>query len=232
MNKKILLIEDNKKHSEMFQAILEKEGYLVECVFNGVDALRAIHFHRYDLVLLDLVLPDINGDSILKAIRLDASTPVIVISSKSRDFDKVFYLNSGADDYLVKPFSLSELVARANASIRRANMLPESKSLSVQYEGTVLQIDEHRVFKNGDEMNLTRTQAKILRYLSMHLNHIVKKEELFEHVWEKPYSGNDNLMNVNVFRIRQIIEEDAKHPKILLSIWGVGYKLISNSMIE
>ncbi len=228
MKFKILLIEDNRMHSQLFKDALTESGHEVSVAFNGIDGLNTIFLETYDLVLLDLVLPDIEGHSIIQSIRQHSSTPIMVISSKSKDIDKVHHLNLGADDYLVKPFSLDELTARVNALLRRAKLHPTTPNVTIKNGNTTIEIDAYLIYKNGVKLDLTKKQVKILKFLALHVNTVVNKKDLHEYVWNTEYKGDDNLMNVSVFRLRHLVEDDPKNPKIITSIWGVGFMLVSN----
>lgn len=224
--KHILLIEDNKDHSHMFKQVLEEDGYDVSTVMTGLDAVKIIEAQSFDLIITDLMLPDMSGESIIRLVRKMYAIPILVVSSKNRDTDKIFNLNLGADDYLVKPFSLKELVARVKAILRRTTPQKNYLKGKIELDGIVINMDNYTIEKQGEKYPLTRTEFAILQLLIMHMDQVVTKEEIYANVWHKPFNGDNNLLNVNIHRIRQKLEEDADDPKILLSVWGVGYKFV------
>lgn len=224
--KRILLIEDNKDHSQMFKQVLEEDGYHVTTAMSGLDAVKLIEAESYDLIITDLMLPDMSGESIIRLVRKMYSMPILVVSSKNRDADKIFNLNLGADDYLVKPFSLKELVARVKAILRRSTPQKNYVQGLIELDKVTINMDNYMIEKQGQKYPLTRTEFAILQLLITHMDQVVTKEEIYANVWHKPFKGDNNLLNVNIHRIRQKLEEDADDPKILLSVWGVGYKFV------
>ena len=227
MSDQILLVEDDKSICDMVSNYLLGEGFTVEAIHNGKSAIPKFSSRQYDLVLLDLMLPDISGMEVLKAIRETSTVPIIILTAKDNDTDKSLGLNLGADDYVVKPFSLIELTARIKANIRRA----------VRYDGcgkeTVIRIRDleihtgsHTVLRKGENLNLTRTEFEILRLLASSPERAFSKEMLYELVWKEPYYGNENVLNTHMNRLRAKLkagcQEDLPYIKTL---WGIGYRM-------
>jgi two-component system, OmpR family, response regulator VicR len=223
MKSKILLIEDNITTHKMLYNVMTDESFDVFSAYFGADAISLVKKNHFDLVLLDLGLPDVEGQYVIRAIREVTSVPIIIISSKSRDVDKVSLLSQGADDYLVKPFSMIELIARVNANLRRSKMMPESRNVKLRIGNISLDLLNHCVIKNDEKIKLTRNEVDILQLFITRTNKVITKKELFETVWKTDYIGNDNVLNVNIRRIREKIELDPSNPKVITSIWGVGY---------
>ena len=223
MKPKILLIEDNITTHKILFNVMTDESFEVFSAYFGADAISLVKKNHFDLVLLDLGLPDVEGQYVIRAIREITSVPIIIISSKSRDVDKVSLLSQGADDYLVKPFSMIELIARVNANLRRSKMMPESRKVELRIGDVSLDLLNHYVIKNDEKIKLTRNEVDILQYFITRTNKVITKKDLFETVWKIDYIGNDNVLNVNIRRIREKIELDSSNPKIITSIWGVGY---------
>ncbi|MCF7931051.1 MAG: response regulator transcription factor [Acholeplasmataceae bacterium] len=227
MGIKILVVEDNKQLNQLFSQVLSDEGYQVLSVYTGIEALRTFRNQLFNLIILDLMLPDIDGENIIRNIRETRTVPILVISSKNRDSDKVINLNLGADDYLVKPFSLAELAARVKSVLRRSNTLPENYSIVFKFGNLTVDIINKHIEKNGELVSLTKIQSKIIELLVLYKDNVVSKEEIAASVWNKENIDIDNLINVNIRRIREKIEDYPNRPKILVTVWGMGYKMVS-----
>lgn len=227
MNKSILVIEDNKLMNDIVCSALRSESFDVTSTYFGSDAL--FHFSKriFDLIILDIVLPDVMGEFVIKTIRKSSNVPIIIISVKNRDLDKVEYLKMGADDYLVKPFSMNEMVARVHANIRRSKMLPQVNDGIWSFGQMVFDYRNHFIEKNKTKIKLTKKEASILRVLCLHQGHAVSKEELFESVWKKPFDKDDNLISVNIHRIRIKMEDYPEEPKWIISVRGYGFMMNS-----
>lgn len=225
MKQHILVVEDNRIMNELVTQTLEGEQYKVTSVFFGSDALY--HFSKgvYDLVILDIILPDVMGEFVIRTIRKSSNVPIIIISAKNKDMDKVEYLKLGADDYLVKPFSMQELIARAYANIRRSKMIPQVSEGIYHIGMMVFDYRNHTIEKDGVKITLTKKEANIMQILLMNRGRAVSKEELFEAVWKRPFDQDDNLLSVNIHRIRIRIETQPDSPKWLTSVRGYGFMI-------
>ncbi|SDJ74651.1 DNA-binding response regulator, OmpR family, contains REC and winged-helix (wHTH) domain [Aneurinibacillus migulanus] len=229
VQKTILLVEDDPAISDMVKIYLNNEAFNVECAFDGEAAESAFKHAHYDLVLLDLMLPKLNGMDFLKMVRTKSYVPVIIMSAKDSDVDKALGLGFGADDYITKPFSMVELAARVKAAIRRStqyivNQTELSKSIIKVHE-IELDTENHRVMKRGVEINLTSTEWKILHLFFENQKKVFTKEQIYRSVWEDDYYGDENVINVHISRLREKIEDTPSKPTYIKTLWGIGYKL-------
>ena len=226
-NSNILIVEDDKEISMMLKEVLNKEFYNVRQVFNGKDAIEEIEFARYDLILLDLMLPKIDGIEVLRIIRQKSNVPVLIISAKNNESDRILGLGIGADDYITKPFSIYELVARIKANIRRYKGFDESNSKNKVLKAGEIEMDinKYMVNKNGIPVILTPKQFNILKLLMENPKVVFTKAQIFESVWNNDYISDENTVMVHIKRIRNKIEDDPTNPKYIVTVWGIGYKL-------
>ncbi|MED4455743.1 response regulator transcription factor [Metabacillus fastidiosus] len=229
MEKTILLIEDDRSISEMVRNYLTKEGFKVICAFDGEEALNQFHQSSFHLILLDLMLPKLNGMDCLKIIREKSLVPVLILSAKDGDVEKALGLGFGADDYITKPFSMIELAARVRAAIRRATDYSNSEMIKkpdkiIVHEIT-LDIHNFLAEKNGKEIKLTFKEWKILKLFFMNPKRVFTKEQIYHSVWEEDYYGDENIINVHMRRLREKIEDDPSSPHYIKTLWGIGYRL-------
>ncbi len=208
---KILLVEDDIEISSMLKSFLETENFEVTASYNGKDACQKFFMDKYSLVLLDLSIPGISGMEVLKNIRETSTVPVIIISAKDSDSDKTLGLGMGADDYITKPFSVTEVLARIKANIRR----------STQYAADA---SNYSVYKNGNKIELTIKEFEILKLLFLNPKKVFTKEQIYSSVWNDAYLGDENAVNVHISRLRNKIEDDKKNPVYIVTVWGIGYK--------
>lgn len=229
MQKTILLVEDDRSISDMVKRYLTNEGFHVACVFDGEAAANAFKHSHYDLVLLDLMLPKLNGMDVLQTVRAKSYIPVIIMSAKDSELDKALGLGFGADDYITKPFSMIELAARVKAAIRRATQYIASHSKLNESIITVhkieLDTENHRAMKNGVEINLTSKEWKILLLFFTNQKKVFTKEQIYRSVWGDNYFGDENIINVHMSRLREKIEDTPSKPAYIKTLWGIGYKL-------
>ncbi|NRD78126.1 response regulator transcription factor [Bacillus sp. BRMEA1] len=229
MQKTILLVEDDQDISNMIKTYLNNEAFNVKCVFDGEEARIAFKNAHYDLVLLDLMLPKLNGMDFLQLVRTNSFIPVIIMSAKDSEGDKALGLGLGADDYITKPFSMVELAARVKAAIRRATQYiatPIERNTSIiKVHEIELDTENHRVTKKGIEINLTSKEWKILCLLFENQKKVFTKEQIYRSVWSDDYFGDENIINVHISRLREKIEDTPSKPSYIKTIWGIGYKL-------
>lgn len=235
MAHRILLIEDDRDISEMVRSYLSREGFEVESVFDGEAAETAFRTKGpFDLVLLDLMLPKRSGTELLQTFRAGSLVPVMIMSAKDTDVDKALSLGFGADDYITKPFSMIELLARVKAAIRRAgyNTAPSSAPEApapvnqvVTLKGLTVDLDNFSAAKNGEDIKLTAKEFHILKLFVSHPGRVFTKAQIYANVWEDDYYGNENVINVHMRRLREKIEDDPSHPEYIKTLWGIGYKL-------
>lgn len=225
----VLVVDDDKEIVGAIEIYLKKEGYNILKAYNGKQALKVIQENEIHLVILDIMMPEKDGMETLEEIRKDKSIPVILLSAKSEDYDKIGGLNSGADDYITKPFNPLELIARVNSNLRRYVSLGslENKDSSKIYQtGELLINDETKmVTVDGKEVKLTATEFNILKFLLENKGKVYSIPEIYENVWKEEGFGAENIIAVHIRHIREKIEINPKDPKYLKVIWGVGYKI-------
>ncbi len=223
--KKILLIEDDIDISEMIAEFLISEDYIVYIYNNGKAALRNFEDKKYDLALIDLMLPDIGGMDIIKEIRKSSLIPIIIITAKNTDIDKIMGFNFGADDYITKPFSLVELLLRIKANIRRVSEYAEKKNTIIKINDLIINIDEHSVLQDEKFIELTYTEFELLKTLAANSKKSFTKEELYELVWKEDYFGDENIINTHINRLRNKLNQDNINKyNYIKTLWGIGYK--------
>ncbi|GIP60700.1 response regulator transcription factor [Paenibacillus woosongensis] len=231
MNQNILLVEDDGSISEMVINCLSKEGFSITLARDGEEALRLFGEQSYALVLLDLMLPYLNGMDFLKKIREHSRVPVLIVSAKDSEVDKALGLGFGADDYIAKPFSLIELTARVKAAIRRATEYSDAGGSAshspkiITVKDMTMDIDNIRLTKHGREIHLTAKEWSILKLLFTYPRKIFTKEQIYRSVWGDEYYGDENMINVHISRLRDKIEDHPSSPQYIKTIWGIGYKL-------
>jgi DNA-binding response OmpR family regulator len=226
MKSNILLIEDNLSICAAIVETLENEQFHVSVANTGEKAHELFNTMKHDLILLDLMLPDISGEDLLQAFRRKSNVPVIIISMKSSDIEKAINLGLGADDFLTKPFSMLELTARVKAVIRRSKYFEIKKDSSLYTFGDYkINLNTYMVTKNNKPIFLTNKEYEILKTLVVGHQRVFSKNDLYRIVWNEEGSENDNVLNVHINRIRLKIEDDPNHPIIIKTIWGFGYKL-------
>lgn len=224
---KILICDDEREILEILQLYLEKEDYKIIKAFDGEEALNIIKNNDdIDLALLDIMLPKLDGYNLVKEIRKRKNIPIILLSAKNRDTDKILGLDLGADDYITKPFSPLEVVARVNAQIRRVYKLAENQNNNQVIKIGNVELDEYNVNVkvNDKEIELTSIEYGILKLLMKNAGRILTKNQIFENVWNEEFVGGDNTIMVHISRLRDKIEDDSKSPKYLKTIRGLGYK--------
>lgn len=230
MQKRILLVEDDNDIHQLIESQLQQEDYSVVSARDGEEALAQFQSERFDLILLDLMLPKINGMELLKQIRGTSKVPVLIISAKGSDLDKALGLGFGADDYISKPFSMIELTARVQAAIRRATLYAETDSKPAKppvlnYQDLVLDLHSFSVKVKGNNVPLTSKEFHILKLLMTNHSRVFTKEQIYQLIWKDDYYGNENVINVHIRRLREKIEVDPSNPQYIRTIWGIGYKL-------
>ncbi len=225
--KKILIIEDEVSIAELERDYLEMSGYAVDIANNGTIGLEWALEKEYDLLILDLMLPGIDGYEICRRIRSKKDIPILMVSAKKEDIDKVRGLGLGADDYITKPFSFSELVARVKAHLSRYERLVgnmKEKNDVVEIRGLRIDKTARRVFVNEEERILTTKEFDLLTFLAENPNHVYSKEELFRNIWDMESVGDIATVTVHIKKIREKIEADTSKPQYIETIWGVGYR--------
>lgn len=223
----ILVCDDDKEIVKAIEIYLSEEGYNVLKAENGKKALEILENNSIHLAILDIMMPEMDGMEVLERIRKENSIPVIMLSAKSEDEDKINGLNLGADDYITKPFNSAELIARVNANIRRFTSLGTIADSKTTYKtGDLVLNDELKnVLANGKEIKLTATEYNILKFLIKNKGKVFSIEEIYKNVWNEECYGAENIIAVHIRHIREKIEINPKEPKYLKVIWGIGYKV-------
>lgn len=227
MAKRILIIEDEVSIAELEKDYLELSGFEVTLKHNGIEGEAEALGNEYDLIILDIMLPGIDGFDILKNVRSEKDTPILMVTAKKEDIDKIRGLGLGADDYITKPFSPSELVARVKAHLSRYERLkggPRINSNEINIRGIKIDKDSRRVWVDGEEKNFTSKEFDLLVFLAEHPNHVYTKEELFKNVWDLDSVGDNPTVTVHIRKIREKIEYNTAKPQYIETIWGVGYR--------
>lgn len=230
----ILIVDDEKEIRELIDIYLKGEGYKTLKAEDGEEALEILKKNEVDLIILDIMMPKLNGIEACLKIREEREMPIIMLSAKSQDIDKILGLNTGADDYLTKPFNPLELVARVKSQLRRYKRFnnsqkndtnKENKIDSLEIEDLVINLETHEVFKDGIEIKLTPTEFDILVLLAKNRGKVFSIENIYNSVWKQEFMQSDNTVMVHIRKIREKIEDDFRNPKFIKTVWGVGYKI-------
>lgn len=228
MSKKVLIIEDEKNIAELERDYLEANGYEADIACEGLSALNCIENNVYSIILIDIMLPGINGFELCKIIRKKSDIPILFVSAKKDDIDKIRGLRLGADDYIVKPFSPSELVARVHAHINRYEILTAKGQLkevsAIEIGNLRIDTGARRAFINKKEVTLTNKEFDLLLFLSSNPNTVFSKNELFNKIWGLDSIGETSTVTVHINRIREKIEDDSANPQYIETVWGIGYR--------
>ena len=227
--KKILVVDDEKPISDIISFNLENEGYAIEKAYDGEQALEVFEKSQPDLVILDLMLPKMDGLEVCREIRKQSAVPVIMLTAKDSEIDKVLGLELGADDYVTKPFSNRELIARVKANLRR-NLVKEPEPQEVNKNeivvgDLVIHQEAYIISKHGEEIELTHREFELLHYLARHIGQVMTREHLLETVWDYDYFGDVRTVDVTIRRLREKIEDIPSHPTYIVTRRGVGYLL-------
>lgn len=225
---KILVCDDEKDIVSALRIYLESQNYQVFEAYDGKQALDVMEKEAIDLILLDIMMPKINGIEALVKIRETSTIPIILISAKSEDMDIVLGLDVGADDYITKPFSAGEVLARVRSQLRRTQVFNQTakNDASLMIGGIILNNNTKEVSVDGDPIKLTPKQFDILKFLMSHPNHVFSPAEIYEKVWDENSLGYENSVAVHIRHIREKIEINPKEPRYLQVIWGQGYKIV------
>jgi len=226
----ILVVDDEQTIADLIEVYLKNEGFTVYKFYNGQDALECVKSEQLELAILDVMLPDIDGFTLCQKIREDHNFPVIMLTAKEEEIDKITGLALGADDYMTKPFHPLELVARVKAQLRRFTKYnsaePQREKKVIEFSGLVLNKDTHECTLNEKPLALTPIEFSILWVLCYNRGRIVSSEELFHEVWGgKYFSNNNNTVMVHIRHLREKMHDSAERPKYIKTVWGVGYKI-------
>lgn len=234
-DKKILLIDDEKDITDLIEDILLKEGFKnIRKAHCGLDGITICEDEKPDVVVLDIMLPDIDGIEVCKCIRQFSYCPILFLSAKNSDIDKIVGLSMGGDDYITKPFSPREIAFRIKAQLRRQQYagikeVSDSRNETIKFGNITIDRLHSQVYREDVEVKLTAKEYKLFLYLAENSNKIVNKERLCEVVWGEDYIGYDNTISVHVRRLREKLEENPSKPKIIVTVIGLGYKLVKRN---
>ena len=231
MSTHILVVDDERELADVLELYLTNDGYTVHKCYTGAEALDCIEHTALDLALLDVMLPDADGFQLCKKVREKSYCPIIMLTARAEDGDKIMGLTIGADDYITKPFNPLEVVARVKTQLRRYRLYnsstPEPEKAVHEYDirGLVINRDNRKCFLFGKEVQLTPLEFSVLWYLCEHQGVVVPSEELFEAVWGEKYLKNNNTLMAHIGRLREKLDEPARSPRFIKTIWGVGYTI-------
>ena len=227
--KRILIVDDDENIAELISLYLVKECFDTEIVLNGEDALKTFKTYQPHLILLDIMLPGMDGYDVCREIRKDSNVPIVMLSAKGEVFDKVLGLKIGADDYMIKPFDSNELVARVQAILRRATQFEEKQTTSqttqgdiVNYDGLTVNLTSYTVIYNGEQVDMPPKEMELLYFLAKSPNQVFTREQLLDKIWGYDYIGDTRTVDVHVKRVREKIKDGVNWS--IATVWGIGYK--------
>jgi len=224
MNEKILLVEDEKTLAKALKFSLEKEGFTVYVAYDGEEALEAAHRDEPHLVILDLMLPKIDGFEVCRTIRRESEVPIIMLTARDEDIDKILGLELGADDYMTKPFNTRELLSRIRAILRRTAQHTFTGNKVVRVGDIEIDLIKHRVSVKEREVSLTSKEYALLSFLASNPGRVFSRDLLLEEIWGYEYCGDARTVDVHIRHLREKIEEYPAEPYFILTVWGTGYK--------
>jgi two-component system response regulator RegX3 len=223
---RVLVVDDEPAITDAVQYALETEGFDVDVRMDGEAALAATREHRYDVVVLDLMLPKLSGLEVCRRLRAESDVPILILSARDAEVDRVLGLEIGADDYITKPFSMPELVGRVRAILRR-RALDETREAPGAYQAGSLRIDlvRHLVLLDAQQVRLTPSEFKVLALLASAPSRVFTRREIMQHLWDSDYVGDKRACDIHVSNLRRKLEKDPAHPERLVTVRGAGYKL-------
>lgn len=228
MTNKILLVDDEKDIVDLLEQVLKKEGFqFIQRAYNGKDALRICQSFQPDVIILDVMLPDIDGLEVCKQIRSFSTCPILFLSAKNDEMDKILGLAVGGDDYVTKPFSPKEIAYRIKAQLRRMEYQQQpTQSHVIQIGALTLDLDGYKVKRGNSEIGLTAREFEILKYFTENKGRVISREQLYETIWGEDSFGCDNTVMVHIRHLREKLEDDPATPKYIITMKGLGYKLV------
>ncbi|MBI2908004.1 MAG: response regulator transcription factor [Chloroflexi bacterium] len=225
MNKRILVVDDDRKTVELIQVYLQRDGYRVAAAYNGKEALEQTRRIHPDLVILDVMLPEIDGLEVCELLRAESKVPVIMLTARTSESDKLLGLDRGADDYVTKPFSLRELAARVRAALRRATCAEEEAVQDISFGDIKVSFARHEVSRDGRVVSLTPTEFKLLEMLVRNPGRAFTRPQLIDRIRGLDFDGLERSLDAHIMNLRRKIEPDPLRPHYVKTVWGVGYKL-------
>lgn len=222
-NEKILLVDDEERMRDMIKEYTSLEGYDIDEAADGVKALELFKQNKYSLIILDVMMPKIDGWSVCREIRKTSNVPIIMLTARGEEYDKLFGFELGVDDYIIKPFSPKELLARMKAIIRRSAStdLVAKKENTVTFQGLVIEFDSRNTYVNGNIVTLTPKEYSLLTFFAKNPNRVFSREQLLNEVWDYDFIGDDRTVDTHIKMLRESISE---YRKFIVTVWGTGYK--------
>ncbi|MFO7952862.1 MAG: response regulator transcription factor [Bacillota bacterium] len=224
-NELVLIVDDEKTLVKALTFNLQKEGFQVDQAYDGEEALEKVFSLKPDIVVLDLMLPEVDGFEVCRQIRKKLEVPIIMLTARSEDIDKVLGLELGADDYLTKPFNSRELVARIKAILRRSIAYEQESKKQIQIGKLHIDLLQHRVRLDGKDISLTSKEFALLSFLAVNAGIVYSREQLLEQVWGYDYYGDVRTVDVHIRHLREKLEDDPANPNLIITVWGTGYKI-------
>ncbi|AOM03533.1 response regulator transcription factor [Bacillus cereus] len=231
---RILIADDDKEIRNLLKIYLERELYMVDTAINGKEALHLFNQNNYNLVILDLMMPKIDGIEVCKKLRDKTNVPILMLTAKDHEVDKILGLSIGADDYITKPFSIHEVIARVKALMRRFLVLGSNNTAqektTLSFKGLTINLNTYTVHTNKEEISLTGKELELLKFFTSNPGQVFTKTQLFRNVWDDNYIEDDNTVMVHIRKLRKKIEIDPSNPKFIQTIWGIGYKFVGEKL--
>ncbi|EJS47106.1 DNA-binding response regulator [Bacillus thuringiensis] len=231
---RILIADDDKEIRNLLKIYLERELYMVDTAINGEEALHLFNQNNYNLVILDLMMPKIDGIEVCKKLRDKTNVPILMLTAKDHEVDKILGLSIGADDYITKPFSIHEVIARVKALMRRFLVLGSNNTTqektTLSFKGLTINLNTYTVHTNKEEISLTGKELELLKFFTSNPGQVFTKTQLFRNVWDDNYIEDDNTVMVHIRKLRKKIEIDPSNPKFIQTIWGIGYKFVGEKL--
>lgn len=224
----ILMVDDETEIIKLMDIYVKNEGYTLLKASNGLEALEILKSHKVDLIILDVMMPKMDGIQACMKIREENNTPIIMLSAKSQEIDKIAGLSIGADDYVTKPFSPLELIARIKSQLRRYNQLGTKTTQNeneIQIDDLIINVASHRVTVGGQEVKLTPREFELLHTLAVNRGLVLSMDKLYVEVWNEPFMESKNTVMVHIRKLREKIEKDPQRPEYIKTVWGIGYKI-------
>ncbi len=227
MSARVLVADDDHGVLEVVSYALRKEGFDVDGVADGEAALEEVARKRYDLLVLDVMMPGVSGMDVCRTVRAESTVPIVMLTAKDAELDRVLGLELGADDYVTKPFSMAELVSRVRALLRRRELdRAESGSAVREVGGLRVDFTRHEVLADGKQVHLTLSEFKVLALLVKHPERVFTRRQVMQHLWESDYVGDEHACDVHISNLRRKLERDPRYPERIVTVRGVGYKLV------
>ncbi|PEP86224.1 DNA-binding response regulator [Bacillus toyonensis] len=231
---RILIADDDKEIRNLLKIYLERELYMVDTAINGDEALQLFNQNNYNLVILDIMMPKVDGIEVCRKLRDKTNVPILMLTAKDHEVDKILGLSIGADDYITKPFSIYEVVARVKALMRRFLVLGSNNTVqektTLAFKGLTINLNTYTVHTNKEEINLTGKELELLKFFTSNPGQVFTKTQLFRNVWDDNYIEDDNTVMVHIRKLRKKIEIDPSNPKFIQTIWGIGYKFVGEKL--